>query len=78
VEPAAGSTVAANLNPIGRIYYSFSTFVCVPNALAQEGGYSLGAQAGQAPVRWLAHAAGFRGFRRVAQDTLHAVYEVRP
>ena len=78
VEPAAGSTVAANLNPIGRIYYSFSTFVCVPNALAQEGGYSLGAQAGQAPVRWLVHAAGFRGFRRVAQDTLHAVYEVRP
>jgi SAM-dependent methyltransferase len=78
VEPAAGSSVAANLNPIGRIYYSFSTFVCVPNALAQEGGYSLGAQAGQAPVRWLVHAAGFRSFRRVAQDTLHAVYEVRP
>jgi SAM-dependent methyltransferase len=78
VEPAAGSSVAGNLNPIGRIYYSFSTFVCVPNALAQEGGYSLGAQAGPSPIRWLVHAAGFRGFRRVAQDALHAVYEVRP
>ena len=78
VEPAAGSSVSANLNPVGRIYYSFSTFVCVPNALAQEGGYSLGAQAGPTPVRRLVQAAGFRGFRRVAQDELHAVYEARP
>jgi SAM-dependent methyltransferase len=78
VEPAAGSSVTANLNPVGRIYYSFSTFVCVPNALAQEGGYSLGAQAGPAPVRRLVQAAGFRGFRRVAQDEMRAVYEARP
>ena len=50
VEPAAEDTVADNLNPVGRVYYSFSTFLCVPNALSQEGGYSLGAQAGEAAI----------------------------
>ena len=29
-----------NLNPVGRVYYSFSAFLCVPNALSQDGGYS--------------------------------------
>ena len=43
VEPRAEDTVAGNLNPVGRVYYSFSTFLCVPSALSQEGGYSLGA-----------------------------------
>jgi predicted RNA methylase len=78
VEPAAGTSVTANLNPQGRVYYGLSTFLCVPNALAQEGGYSLGAQAGESPVRRLVTAAGFRRFRRVARDDLHAVYEARP
>ena len=32
VEPRAGDTVGDNLNPVGRVYYSFSTFLCVPNA----------------------------------------------
>ena len=43
VEPAAGNTVSDNLNPVGRVYYNFSTFLCVPNALSQPGGCSLGA-----------------------------------
>ncbi len=30
VEPIAGDTVADNLNPVGRVYYGFSTFLCVP------------------------------------------------
>ena len=47
VEPAAGDSVGENLNPVGRVYYGFSTFLCVPNALSQAGGYSLGAQAGR-------------------------------
>ena len=58
VEPAAGGSVAENLNPVGRVYYSFSTFLCVPSALAQEGGYSLGAQAGEAAIAKLAADAG--------------------
>ncbi|WP_214327718.1 class I SAM-dependent methyltransferase [Nonomuraea sediminis] len=78
VEPAAGASVADNLNPVGRVYYSFSTFLCVPSALSQEGGYSLGAQAGEEPIRRLAADAGFTRFRRVAETPFNIVYEARP
>ena len=78
VEPAAGGSVTDNLNPVGRVYYSFSTFLCVPNALSQDGGYSLGAQAGEEPVRRLVADAGFSSFRRVAETPFNIVYEARP
>ncbi|WP_327090030.1 class I SAM-dependent methyltransferase [Nonomuraea sp. NBC_01738] len=78
VEPAAGASVADNLNPVGRVYYGFSAFLCVPNALSQEGGYALGAQAGEEPVRQLAVDAGFTRFRRVAETPFNIVYEARP
>jgi SAM-dependent methyltransferase len=78
VEPAAGGSVTDNLNPVGRVYYSFSTFLCVPNALSQDGGYALGAQAGEEPVRRLAGDAGFTAFRRVAETPFNIVYEARP
>jgi SAM-dependent methyltransferase len=78
VEPYAGNSVTDNLNPVGRVYYSFSTFLCVPNALSQDGGYSLGAQAGEEPIRRLAADAGFTGFRRTAETPFNIVYEVRP
>jgi hypothetical protein len=77
VEPAAGPTVADNLNPVGRVYYSFSTFLCVPSALSQDGGYSLGAQAGEEPMRRVTADAGFTGFRRVAETPFNIVYEAR-
>ena len=51
VEPKAGDPVEENLNPLGRVYYGFSTFLCVPNAMSQSGGYALGAQAGEAAIR---------------------------
>ena len=41
VEPVAGDTLAENLNPVSRVYYSFSTFLCVPAARSQPGGYAL-------------------------------------
>ena len=78
VEPYAGHCVADNLNPVGRVYYSFSTFLCVPNALSQDGGYSLGAQAGEEAIRRLAADAGYAGFRRVAETPFNIVYELRP
>jgi ubiquinone/menaquinone biosynthesis C-methylase UbiE len=78
VEPYAGGSVSDNLNPVGRVYYSFSTFLCVPNALSQDGGYSLGAQAGEEPIQRLATDAGFTRFRRVAETPFNIVYEVRP
>jgi ubiquinone/menaquinone biosynthesis C-methylase UbiE len=78
VEPFAGDSVADNLNPVGRVYYSLSTFLCVPNALSQSGGYALGAQAGEEPVRQLAVDAGFTRFRRVTETPFNIVYEARP
>jgi ubiquinone/menaquinone biosynthesis C-methylase UbiE len=78
VEPYAGNCVTDNLNPVGRVYYSFSTFLCVPNALSQDGGYSLGAQAGEEAIRRLAADAGYARFRRAAESPFNIVYEVRP
>ena len=74
VEPLAGDTLADNLNPVGRVYYSFSTFVCVPNARSQPGGYALGAQAGEAAIRRVAEQAGFTRFRRAAETPFNAIY----
>ena len=78
VEPLAGDTLADNLNPVGRVYYSFSSFVCVPNARSQPGGYALGAQAGEAAIRQVAGQAGFSRFRRAAETPFNAVFEARP
>jgi ubiquinone/menaquinone biosynthesis C-methylase UbiE len=78
VEPAAGDTVESNLNPVGRVFYSFSTFLCVPNAMSQTGGYALGAQAGEAAIRQVVTDAGFTRFRRVAETPFNNVYEARP
>src|SRR3954454_13823827 len=77
VEPAATDTVEGNLNPVGRVYYSFSTLLCVPNALSQSGGYSLGAQAGEAAIRQVVTDAGFTRFRRAAETPFNLVFEAR-
>jgi SAM-dependent methyltransferase len=78
VEPNAGDRPADNLNPVGRAYYGFSTFLCVPNGLSQPGGYALGAQAGEAAIRRIVTEAGFTRFRRAAETPFNAVFEVRP
>jgi len=78
VEPYAADEVAGNLNPVGRVYYSASTQLCVPNALSQPGGYALGAQAGEAAIRQVTADAGFTRFRRAAETPFNLVYEVRP
>ena len=78
VEPYASDILEENLNPVGRLYYNGSTFLCVPNALSQPGGHALGAQAGQAAIRAVATEAGFTRFRRAAQTPFNLVYEIRP
>ena len=78
VEPMAADDVAGNLNPVGRVYYSASTLLCVPNALSQSGGYALGAQAKEAAIRQVITDAGFTRFRRAAETPFNLVYEVRP
>jgi 2-polyprenyl-3-methyl-5-hydroxy-6-metoxy-1,4-benzoquinol methylase len=78
VEPYASDRFEDNLNPVGRLYYSGSTFLCVPNAMAQPGGHALGAQAGEAATRQVVTEAGFTRVRRAAQTPFNLVYEVRP
>ena len=78
MEPYAADEPAGNMNPVGRVYYNFSTLLCVPNAMTQPGGYALGAQAGEAAIRRLVTEAGFTRFRRAAGTAFNLVYEVRP
>lgn len=75
VEPAAGDTLDENLNPVGRVYYSASTMICVPTSLAQETGLALGAQAGERRLAEVVRAGGFTSVRRVAQTPLNMVLQ---
>jgi 2-polyprenyl-3-methyl-5-hydroxy-6-metoxy-1,4-benzoquinol methylase len=78
VEPFADDRVEANLNPIGRVFYSVSTLVCTPASLAQEVGLGLGAQAGEARLREVVTKAGFTRFRRATETPFNLVLEARP
>ena len=77
VEPMAADRVEDNLHPLGRLFYSFSTLACVPNALSQEPGLALGAQAGEARLSQLLGQAGFTRIRRAAQTPFNLVLEAR-
>jgi SAM-dependent methyltransferase len=79
VEPIAGDRLEDNLNPVGRLYYSASTMVCVPTSLAQEVGTALGAQAGEARLRQIiVEEGGFGSLRRAAETPFNMVLEARP
>jgi len=78
VEPYAGASVAENLTPVGRVYYSFSSFLCVPHAVSEGAADALGNQAGEGAVARVAERAGFGHVARVAETPFNIVYEVRP
>jgi SAM-dependent methyltransferase len=78
VEPMAGETVADNLNPVGRLFYSASTVICTPSARSQPGGWALGSQASEAQLREICDQAGFTRFRRATETPVNRVLEVRP
>lgn len=78
VEPYAEDSPEANHNPIGRIFYSASTMLCVPASMAQEVGAALGAQAGEKNIRNVVTSGGFTRFRRAAQTPFNLVFEARP
>jgi 2-polyprenyl-3-methyl-5-hydroxy-6-metoxy-1,4-benzoquinol methylase len=78
VEPYAEDALERNLNPVGRVFYSASTFICTPASRAQEVGACLGAQAGEARLREVVERGGFKRFRRAAQTPFNLVYEARP
>jgi SAM-dependent methyltransferase len=77
VEPMAADRLEDNLNPVGRLFYSFSTLACVPNALSQEPGVALGSQAGETRLREVLTKAGFTRVRRAAQTPFNLVLEAR-
>lgn len=78
VEPMAGDSVSENMNPVGRMYYSASTMVCVPTSLAQEEGAALGAQAGEKRLREIiVDEAGFGSFRRATETPFNLILEAR-
>jgi SAM-dependent methyltransferase len=78
VEPFANDRLEDNLNPVGRVFYSASTFICTPASRAQEVGACLGAQAGEARIRDVVERGGFTRFRRATQTPFNLVYEARP
>ena len=78
VEPFANDELKDNLNPVGRVYYSFSTLLCTPCSRSQEVGLCLGAQSGEARMRQVTTSAGFRRFRRATETPFNIVYEARP
>ena len=78
VEPFANDQLKDNLNPVGRVYYSFSTLLCTPCSRSQEGSLCLGAQAGEAKIREVVTSGGFSRFRRAAETPFNIVYEARP
>jgi SAM-dependent methyltransferase len=77
VEPFANDKVEDNLNPLGRLFYSVSSIVCVPASL-NENGPALGAQAGEQRIREIVKSAGFSKFRRATQTPFNLIFEARP
>jgi SAM-dependent methyltransferase len=78
VEPFAHDRLEENLTPVNRFYYAISTIACVPAALREGNRDPLGAQAGEARLRALVMAAGFRQVRQIAETPFHLVFEARP
>ena len=78
VEPFANDRLEDNLNPVGRIFYAASTFICTPASRSQEVGRCLGAQAGEQRLREVVSSGGFTSFRRAAQTPFNLVLEARP
>lgn len=78
VEPFAHDDLVENLNPVGRMYYCFSTMICTPASISQEVGLALGAQAGEKRLREVAIEGGFTQFRRAAETPFNLILEARP
>ena len=76
VEPFASDRREENHNPVGRVFYSASTMLCVPHSLSQHGP-ALGAQAGESRLRDVVLRGGFSRFRRATETPFNLVLEAR-
>ena len=77
VEPSAGDDVSENVGPVGRIYYTASTALCVAHSRSEDVGLALGAQAGFARLAAVLEEAGFRSVRRAHATPFNMVIEAR-
>jgi 2-polyprenyl-3-methyl-5-hydroxy-6-metoxy-1,4-benzoquinol methylase len=78
VEPFAHDQAERNHNPVGRVFYSASTMLCVPHSLSLKGP-ALGAQAGEARLRdVIVSGGGFSKMRRATETPFNIVLEARP
>ncbi len=75
VEPFANDALQDNLTPVGRLFYSGSTCVCVPASMSQEVARGLGAQAGEARLRAVSLEAGFADLKRVMASEFNMVLQ---
>ncbi len=78
VEPYANDRVEDNLNPVGRLFYSASTTICLAHSLSEEPRTGLGAQAGEARLTEVLREAGFTRVRRATETPFNLVIEARP
>jgi hypothetical protein len=77
VEPFANDAREANHNPVGRVFYSASTMLCVPHSLSQHGP-ALGAQAGERRLRdVIERGGGCRHVSRATQTPFIIILEAR-
>jgi SAM-dependent methyltransferase len=77
VEPFASDRREENHNPVGRVFYSASTMICVPHSLSRRGP-AIGAQAGEARLRGIVTEGGFTRFRRATETPFNLILEARP
>ena len=77
VEPKAADALTDNVNPVSRLYYSGSTFLCTPSSLAQTGAAGLGAQAGPTVLTRVLRDAGFATAQVVAETPFNTIIEAR-
>ncbi len=77
IEPNIADTLEANINPLGKLFYSVSTLQCMTVSLAHNGaGY--GACMGAANVKKVAELAGFTRFRKLPiENPFNQYFEIK-
>ena len=78
VEPFASDKAEENHNPVGRVFYSASTLLCVPHSLAHDGPGAGRAGGRGAAARGRRRKGGFSRFRRATETPFNLILEARP
>ena len=79
-----GGTVRAaikledNLNPIGRVFYSASTFICTPASRVAGSRARVGCAGGRGPAEKGDPGRRISNVRRAAETPFNMVLEARP